>query len=147
MSSSITITAVLRRTAHAYRAQALLILSASLAIVVVVGGIESLPVGNSCARLAAALVSLTAVALFVGIVVQIVADTRERQSKAELGQAIRTATSATGELALVLIVASILIALLLLAAGFLFSVFVIAAILGISTFRHHIVPGVGSCSW
>jgi hypothetical protein len=119
MSGSITITSVLRRTAQAYRAQAVLILSASLAVVVVVGGIESLPIGNPYARLATALVSLMAVALFVGIVVQIVAGTRERQSKAELRQAIRTATSATGEMALVLIVASILIVLLLLAASFL----------------------------
>ncbi|HEY8309286.1 MAG TPA: hypothetical protein VIG47_01960, partial [Gemmatimonadaceae bacterium] len=61
----------------------------------------------------------------------------------EFRQAIRTATSATGELVLVLIVASILIVLMLLAASFLYSAFVIAAILGISTFRHHIVPGVG----
>lgn len=143
MSGSITVTSVLRRTAQVYRAQALLILSASLLIVVAVGGIESLPIGNSYVRLAAALVSLTAVALFAGVVVQIVADSREHRSKASVRQTVRTAGLAAGELALVLIVASIVIALLLVVADFLSIALVVAAVLGVHTFRHHIVPGVG----
>lgn len=143
MSQSITITRVARRTVQAYRAQARLMMSASLGVVAVVGGIENLPIGNSYARLLGALVSLTAIAFFAGVVVQVVANGREGRSKVSVGQAMRTARLTVGELALVLIVASLALVFLLVIADLLFSVLVIAAILGVPAVRHHIFPGIG----
>jgi hypothetical protein len=91
MSRSISITTIVRRTFKIYAAQASLLLPVAVCLVGVLRILEAMPVRRvSGLALVVLLAGFVAVMMFTGIVVQVVADTREGQSVASFRGALRT---------------------------------------------------------
>jgi hypothetical protein len=137
MSGSISVIAIVRRTFELYVRQASLLLPAAVCLVgvaVVLGGLSSNRAGGL--SLLELLVTVAALALFTGVVVQIVVEARDGCSNVSIGVVLRAVRPVFGTLLLVGTVASIAIAVLLFAASFVALALVIGAVVSVGSVTH-----------
>ncbi len=127
MSRSLSIGAVLRRTFGIYATQAPMLLTAALLASSVIAFDHVLPERSIALAIAALLIDLLALGLFVCLVVLVAADVRDGGTRRNTGELVRGAWSALGGLLLVGFVAGVAITLVT-SIG---STIVFAVILGI----------------
>jgi hypothetical protein len=90
MSGSISVTAVVRRTFDLYARQASLLLPAAVCFVGVVSVLGDLPSKHAPGlALLGLTVTVAALALFTGVVVQIVVEARDGRSDVSIGRVLR----------------------------------------------------------
>jgi hypothetical protein len=128
MSRSLSVGAVLRRTLGVYATQAPALLVAALLLASVLALDQTRPARTTALALVAALLDLLALGLFIGVVVLMAADVWDGRTRRGVGELLRGAWSALGQL-LVTGAVAILAITLVTSIGSVILIGVIAGIL------------------
>jgi hypothetical protein len=144
MSGSISVTAVVCRTFDLYARQASRLLPAAVCLVGVVGVVGALSSKHAHGlALLGLIVTVAALALFTGVVVQIVVEARDGRSDVSIGRVLRAVRPVLGTLLLVGTVAGVAITVLLSAASFVALALVVGAAVGVGSATHgSVIPSV-----